>query len=145
MARLTRIKTAMPKDFVAKTLARRVLAERSKKALEIGARIAQARARKGLTQAQVAAGIGTTVGAVAQYETGRNMPAVVRLERIARALEVSTEWLLTGDEPDQLVRAQTIHEEHALRLIRALPAEQQVAALAMLSGLVQAQITKKSD
>lgn len=82
-----------------------------------------------------------TAGAVAQYETGRNLPKLMRLERIALVLDVTTEWLLTGDEPEELVKAQTKSEESALRLIRALPAEHQATALAMLEGLT-ARFTK---
>lgn len=107
----------------------------SPKAMAVGFRIARAREQKGYSQAVLAVKVGVTGGAIGQYETGRNLPKLERLERIAVALEVSTEWLLTGDEPDELIKAQTRTEEAALRLIRALPSEQQANALAMLEGL----------
>ncbi len=79
--------------------------------------------------------IGVTKGAVGQYEIGFTSPRQHRLERLADVLNVTIEWLLTGDDPDEKVRAQTVNEQAALRLIRALPVEKQTAALAMLQGL----------
>lgn len=118
------------------------MSERNPKAIAVGRRIAIAREQKGYSQVTLAAMVGVTDGAIAQYETGRNLPKLSRLERIAVALDVSPEWLLTGNEPDELVRAQTKTEAEMLRLIRALPAEQQDLALAMLEGLA-AKVAKK--
>lgn len=115
---------------------------RNPKALAVGCRIAQAREQKQYTQAELAGLVGVTSGAIAQYETGRNLPKLARLEQIALALDISTEWLLTGDEPDELIKAQTKNEEAALRLVRSLPAEQQANAIAMLEGLA-ARLTDK--
>lgn len=105
------------------------------KAIEIGARIAAARHRKGLSQRQLSQLIGVTLGAVGQYETGATIPRPERFEAIARVCEVKAEWLLTGDDPDELRRAQTENEQEALRLIRKMPFDKQESALAMLAGL----------
>lgn len=81
--------------------------------------------------------IGVTSGAITQYEGGRNAPALKRLEEIAGALGVTTKWLLTGDEPEENVRAQTLHEAELLDLIRKLPAKRQATALKQLRAMVE--------
>lgn len=110
--------------------------------LRVGRRIATAREQKGLSQAALADIIGISSGAVGQYETGRNLPKMARFEAIAGACGVTVEWLLTGDDPEELRKAQTINEVEALQLMRALPESQQRAALAMLAGLTAAHQTK---
>lgn len=105
--------------------------------LAIGRRIAAARERKGLSQADLATILGITSGAVGQYETGRNLPKLARFEAISGSCDVTVEWLLTGDDPDELRKAQTVNEAEALRLIRSLPADKQQSALAMLLGLAE--------
>ncbi|MDQ1079716.1 helix-turn-helix domain-containing protein [Pseudoroseomonas cervicalis] len=106
------------------------------KALAIGRRIAAKREQIGYSQAELAARIGVTDGAIGQYETGRAVPRINRLERIAVELETSTDWLLTGGEGEEQAKAQTKAELEALLLIRSLAADRQDAALAMLQGLV---------
>ena len=81
--------------------------------------------------------IGVTSGAVTQYEGGRNAPALKRLELIAEALGVTAKWLLTGDEPEENVRAQTVNEAEALELIRRLSARRQSTALKQLRAMVE--------
>ena len=111
---------------------------RTAKAIAIGSRIASRREQMEYTQAELAVKIGVTSSAVAQYETGWTTPALKNLEKIAVELQVSTAWLLTGDEPEAQVRAQTHKEQEMLALARSLPEQQQDAALAMLRGLVLA-------
>lgn len=103
----------------------------------IGSRIAEARARLGLSQVALAKILSISSGAVGQYEIGRNLPKSARFEAISKALGVTVEWLLTGDDPEQIRRAQTTTEAEALRIIRKLPDDKREAALAMLQGLLQ--------
>lgn len=105
------------------------------KALAVGKRIAEARNKVGLSQAALAGKVGVTLGAIGQYEIGRNLPRLKRLEAIAEVLGVTTGWLLTGDEPDEQVRAQTANEAEALRIVRDLPEDQQETALAVLKAM----------
>jgi hypothetical protein len=49
----------------------------------------------------------------------------------------TTDWLLTGDEPEQEVRAQTANEQAVLRMLRAIPWEHQATALAAMEGLAR--------
>ena len=112
-----------------------------KRLTPIALRIAQKRNERGYTQAVLASKIGKSAGAVGQFETAANKPSLETLERIAAVLETTVEWLLTGDDPEELVRAQTVNEKHTLALIRQLPVAQQATAIAMLEGLT-AKFTK---
>jgi transcriptional regulator with XRE-family HTH domain len=92
----------------------------------MGARIRDARKARGLTQEQLAAAVGVTRSAVAQWETDRSGQVSGNLSRIAAALGVGVEHLLMGNaavpgEPD------TADEIALLRLYReANPADRQL-------------------
>lgn len=105
------------------------------KALALGKRIGDARRRLELSQDVIARQLGVSKGAVGQYEIGYTSPRLPKLHKLAEILGVTVEWLLTGDDPDEKVKAQTVAEQEALQLMRAIPAEQQDAALAMLKAL----------
>jgi transcriptional regulator with XRE-family HTH domain len=62
----------------------------------VGARIRAARLERGLTQAGLAAAVGVTRSAVAQWETERAGQIRGNLSRIAAVLGVSVEHLLHG-------------------------------------------------
>ncbi len=55
-----------------------------------------ARVARGLTQADLAAHVGTTPAVVAHLEAGRQRPSVARLRALADALGVSQSTLLRG-------------------------------------------------
>lgn len=116
--------------------------EKSPKAEAIGARIKASRINLGYTQAQLSSILNVTENAVTQWETGRAVPGMDRIEALLPILKVSREWLLTGMEPGELTRAQTKTEERLLRLIRTIPLEDQEIALAALQG-ISASFTKK--
>lgn len=54
-----------------------------------GSRLKSLRLAKGLTQAQLAEGAGTTTQTVVQYESGRRNPSLKAAENLARALGIS--------------------------------------------------------
>jgi transcriptional regulator with XRE-family HTH domain len=63
----------------------------------IGGRIKAARQATGMTQAALAQEIGVSRSAVAQWETDRSGQVNTNLTRVASALGVSAQHLLTGD------------------------------------------------
>ena len=96
----------------------------------IGKRIAEARKSLGLTQLDLANELSVTSGAVSQYETGRALPERELFKAMAAILKKTEEWLLTGDDPNEVRTAQTNIEEKILVLARRLsPADQQKVAL----------------
>ena len=62
----------------------------------IGPRIAALRRERGLSQAELAARIRVSPSALGMYEQGRREPSADTLVALARALGVTTDFLLTG-------------------------------------------------
>lgn len=60
-------------------------------------RLKQLRKERGMTQREFAAMAGCSCGMVGALETGRCAPSDELLLRIAKAFDVSYEWLLTGN------------------------------------------------
>lgn len=105
------------------------------KAIAMGGRIRTQRELLGFTQAKLASMIGVSENAVTQYETGRSSPRRERVGALAKALGKSIGWLLTGDEPEEEVKAQTAAERDILKAIRDIPPDQQDFILKMINGL----------
>ena len=59
----------------------------------------KARKSAGLTQVGLAKKIGTTKSTISLYESGKREPDIVRLKEIAKALDVSCDYLLGIDHP----------------------------------------------
>lgn len=72
-------------------------------AAHIGRQIAEHRARRGLTQDQVAVASEIDSSNVRAYETGRAMPSIKSLVRIAAVLDVAPGDLLDGLTPELFV------------------------------------------
>lgn len=56
------------------------------------------REKKGISQAQLAAMLGVTQGAVSAWETGRWEPSIDALKKIAQILEVTVDELIGGSD-----------------------------------------------
>ena len=103
--------------------------------MRLAARIRVARTRAGMAQGALAAEIGVSRGAVANWESATGvLPATERLQRIAHATGVCFEWLATGRgntryEPnlDDIPTAdiEIVEDELELRLLRAFRAAPQ--------------------
>ena len=65
----------------------------------LGDRLRQARLRKGLSQSGAAALCGVSQQNISRYEEGAVEPTAGALLALAKLYEVSTDWLLTGQEP----------------------------------------------
>lgn len=81
-----------------------------------GSRLREARTIRGLTQEQLAEQADISRVMVGRYETTDQLPAVDTLVRIADALRVSTDYLLSRtDVPDQVP---TGHSEQTTRKLK---------------------------
>jgi transcriptional regulator with XRE-family HTH domain len=97
---------------------------------EAGERIRQARRERGLTQESLAAAVGVSRSAVAQWETGRSGQVRGNIAGIARALQVDVEFLLYGSRLHDPLKAVGADELALLRLYRAcLPHARQTLLL----------------
>ena len=65
----------------------------------LGERIAALRRARGLSQAELARRLKISASAMGMYEQGRREPSAQMLVLLARELEVSTDFLLTGASP----------------------------------------------
>lgn len=70
------------------------------KTMDLKERIKNSRIAAKMTQEELARAVGKTRNAVAQWESGAVHPRLNTLEDIAGALEVSVDWLLTGNTPN---------------------------------------------
>ena len=68
----------------------------------LGQRIAALRRQRGLSQAELAACLGISASAMGMYEQGRREPSADTLVRLARQLQVTTDFLLTGELNSQM-------------------------------------------
>ena len=64
--------------------------------------IRQARKAAGLTQIRLAAMVGVTQGAIAQWENGMTHPSYGKLKPLANALNLTLDDLIEGDDHDKL-------------------------------------------
>lgn len=60
-------------------------------------KIAEYRARRGITQVQLAQEVGVTQTTISQHETGLTTPSVQVLVKIAKALDVTVDALLEDE------------------------------------------------
>ena len=70
---------------------------------EFGARLRAVRQAKQMSQAQVDAVVRSGGGRtkLSLYESGKRLPSVITLLRLARVLDVSVSWLLKGPKKEQ--------------------------------------------
>lgn len=104
--------------------------------------IARARGRMkdlGITQAQLASGIGALPARIGHYMSGRNEPPIAHLMLIARSLHVTTDWLLFGGAAEPL-RTPTTTDLLADQLRRL-----DASARRDIEGYIRIKLAKASD
>lgn len=106
---------------------------------EVGKRIAAARLALGWNQTELGLKVGLAKTTIAGYEQGRSLPGPNEATLIGEALGVSPAYLLVvdGDEM-QLLDA----EAEIVRLLRALPPEEQARFRKLLEG--RARLARKA-
>jgi len=104
---------------------------------DIGARIRKAREDQGWTQDQLAAAVGVSRSAVAQWETGRAGQVTTNLTRVAAALGVGVEHLMYGGDKLAPGQAYSGDELAILRLYRECSPEDRQFLLRMARRLVR--------
>lgn len=91
---------------------------------EVGQRIIERRKRMGLTQEALAELCDTTTQFVSYAETGKRAMRPENLMKLASALNVSTDYLLTGDivDKDLLLLSEKLHKlsPSQLRTVEAI-------------------------
>jgi transcriptional regulator with XRE-family HTH domain len=105
---------------------------------QMGARIAQARKERGLTQEQLAGQLGVSQQALAHYEVGRIGVASAMLPRLAELLDLSFDELLLGHPTVRLPgkRGPASRLEQQLDAITRLPKAEQRAVSTVLAAVL---------
>lgn len=84
----------------------------------LGKRIKLLRERAGLSQMDVAVGIGVARPQVTQYESGRKAPGREKVEQLSRLFGVTTDYILHGDLTKQHVHIETPDEARIILALR---------------------------
>ena len=77
-----------------------------------GSRLRFVRERWKLTQDDLAKNAGVGVATIRRMEGGKFDPRLSTASKLADALQVRVEWLLTGDEPMLSLANMTVDEQH---------------------------------
>jgi transcriptional regulator with XRE-family HTH domain len=104
----------------------------------VGARIRAARLARAMTQADLAAEVGVSRSAVAQWETERSGQVRGNLTRIASVLSVTVEHLLNGATLGTQVGPENATEQALLRLYRACTEDDRAFLLRTATRLARA-------
>lgn len=108
---------------------------------ELGARLAQARKDRGLTQVQLAEQLGVAQQTLAHYEVGRARVAADLLPVLADILDVSIDELLTGQAPGRRPgkRGPASRLQQQIEAIAQLPKAKQRFVVEMLDTVLAQQ------
>ena len=92
----------------------------------VGLRIRHRRKLLGMTQQQLANGVGIRFQQIQKYESGANRVSASRLWDLSRRLKVPVSYFFDGIEPplranndDTVLRADIMHDKETIDLIRA--------------------------
>src|SRR5688572_30214295 len=78
--------------------------------MTVGERIKELRGQKKLTQTELAHQVGLTYVQIGRYETNKSNPSADVLQRLAAALDTTTDFLMRGTQ-DEAVAAQLTDRE----------------------------------
>ena len=100
--------------------------------MSLHARLIALRKQRGLTQPQMASACGIHVNSIKKYESGHGLPSLDALKKIARALHVSTDFLLFEEQergPSQELALQ-------FEAISQMPPDDQDAVLRLIDAMI---------
>lgn len=84
----------------------------------LGKRIGGIRRKRGMTQEYLAGALGVSPQAVSKWENDQNAPDVGMLVKLADVLEVTTDYLLTGDKGPRVTWAPEEEQAPRVKVIR---------------------------
>jgi len=105
----------------------------------IGDRIKQLRTSKNMTQSDLAEIVGLTYIQVGRYEKGKSNPSADVLQKLASALDTTTDFLMSGDT--EQVQAQ-LSDKELLKQFREVE-KMEEKDKSIVKELIDAFITKK--
>lgn len=113
--------------------------------MELRQKIRMLRKKKGLSQGELAAAIDMNPSHISRLETGKYQPSVDALQRLAIALDVTPDFLLTtGDDaasPEVQIQNKSLTER--IRLIETLDEADQQALIQVIDSMLTKQRMKQ--
>jgi transcriptional regulator with XRE-family HTH domain len=109
--------------------------------MSLPARLIALRRKRGLTQSEMAEAVGIHPNSWKQYETGKNMPSLDALKKIAVTLNVSTDFLLFEDNERGASPALALQFE----AVSQLPENEQAVVKEVLESLIIKYQTRRWD
>ena len=100
-----------------------------------GRRLKRARKQKSWTQKEFAQKLDIRFGQLNKYESGLNAPPLATLIQMAEILNVTVDFLLTGEKPDQA----PLHNTRLLerfRVLQELKKEDQEAVIKLIDAMI---------
>jgi len=107
--------------------------------MAIGDRIKQLRTAKNMTQSDLAEIVGLTYIQVGRYEKGKSNPSADVLQKLASALDTTTDFLMSGDT--EQVQAQ-LSDKELLKQFREVE-QMEEKDKSIVKELIDAFITKR--
>ena len=107
-----------------------------------GARLAEIRNARGMTQAELALAVGVSRRVIAYYEHEDAQPPGAMLVDLAKALRVSADQLLGLKPPKEKRSPRTARLLKRLQKVEQLPANDQRVVLKLVDGLLERHIRR---
>jgi transcriptional regulator with XRE-family HTH domain len=101
----------------------------------LGQRIKATRKERGLTQKELAQRMGFSYQQLNKYEGGFNVPSADLLQRFAQELDVSADFLLTGQHPNT-ASPSNLRLAERLRIAEQFPADDQETVIKLLDAMI---------
>ena len=108
--------------------------------MELKDRIIFARERSGMKQHQIADRLGLTQQAIQSWERGKSSPRLQKMRKLAEVLNVSEEWLSTGNGSFKMPVKSSANEEQIdseiISIIDQLEGEEKNDAINILQAML---------
>jgi transcriptional regulator with XRE-family HTH domain len=102
--------------------------------MRLGEKISKLKKAKKLSQIELAKITGISRDAISKYERGDVSPSVEYAKRIAEALGVSLDYLVSNDDQEEVLDNQAVKR---IKDIQSLPTDEQDKVFSVLDALVR--------
>lgn len=89
--------------------------------MKLQEKILYCRKKAGLSQEALAGQLGVSRQAISKWETGDAVPEINKLLLLANAFDVTTDWLLCDEEPEEKEAAYEVQPENKTTWVDSLP------------------------
>ena len=102
--------------------------------MKFGEKLAHIKKQKNISQVALAQATGISRDAISKYERGEVMPSVEYAKRIADALSVSLDFLISDAERDEALDSETVSR---IREIQKMPEPEKEKVLSVMDALIR--------